>query len=437
MTLPAALLAAAIALPAERTLECDLPALAARVTAFHGFGECRVVVAAAPEGPRARLVLVASGAAEPALRRFLELVQLDATVDPGSGGAAITVRSTFPAKEQQPEQISFAAELTLWLPERTALELHTSFGLARVEGRGADVKVVNRLAPIEVRDVKGSVDVENQFDRILVADVTGAVLARNKSGAITIERAGGRVEARTNGAEVRVVGAGSAEVHNHLKSVDLRNVAGDVRIVAPFCAVTAREVGGPLEIESNNAAVVVDGVDRDLTIRHRTGRIDARNVRGDATILGSVSDVTLIDVRGAAEVRSPAAPVRVNGVGGRLVAENSARTLDITDARGDVEASARGGLLKLRWSRLPADGAAHLVALESETGGIEIALPDGASVALDLTSMSGRIDCELPGMRFAQNGPARTGTLTLGDGKVKLHATCLGGAIRVGRAGAH
>jgi hypothetical protein len=445
MTLLAVLLAAAVppaARPAfapqtERRVEREVPAACARVLAFHGFGECTVRGLAAKEKPRARLELVASGGGDGVERRYLELVDLSVTSEPAPGepGRLVTtIRSVFPAAEQKPESLSFAANLTLWVPEDAALEVESGFGKVIVNGRGADVKVVNKLAPVEVRGVRGFVRVENPFGEILVEDVTGDALLRGKSSAITAWRVGGLVDARTNGASVVVDGAGSVFVETRLKPVDLRNVAGDAQAIAPFCNVTAREIAGSLTIESSNGTVTADGVGRDLSIQHKNGKVDARRVKGSATVIGNLTDVSLSDVAGAAEVRTASAPVKVSGVGGRLVAENSARALEIVNARGDVEASARGGQLRLRWTRLPADGAAHEVTLEGEAGGIELDVPDGASATLELTCTAGPIDCELPGMSFAQAGAARTGRLVLGEGDVKLHATCVGGAIRVRRA---
>ncbi len=450
MTLLAALLVAAVG-PADgaalvarsadmqRRVERELPADVLRAVVVHAFGECQVVVVAEGERPRARLDVSASGADEPLLRRFLERIDLsvarEAAAD-GSEGKVAAIRSLFPPKDEKPAELSFAASLTLWLPEAVALELTCSYGRVHVEGRGADVKVVNQFGAVELQRVRGDVEVDDQYGAISVADVSGGALLKGKSSAVTALRVGGHVEVRTNGAPVRIEGAGSVRVENHLKSVELHDVAGDAAIVAPFCAVTARWIGGSLTIESGNASIVVEEVGQRLSIQHKNGKIDARGVKGDAIVLGNLSDVALADVGGSAEVRSAAAPVKVSGVGGRLIAENSARTLEIVNARGDVEASARGGLLRMKWTRLPADGAEHAVTLEGEAGGIELELPDAASVALDLTSSGGSIDCALPGMNFEQNGAARSGTLALGGGKVKLHATCVGGAIRVRRAAA-
>src|SRR5688572_25252493 len=434
--------------PIERHVERELPAVVTRAQVFHSLGGCTVRIAKASENskPRARLELAASGGSEAGARAFLQQVDLEVLRD---GGDGVIVRSLFPPKESKPGDVSFAATLTVWLPEQASLELENGYGDVLVDGRGADVKVVNKFGAVEVRRVRDvtpsekpgprppRVTVENQFAAIVVADVAGdVVMIKGKSTPITVERAGGHVQAHTSGGLVRIDGAGSVDVVNSLKPVDVRNVRGDATIVAPHCAVTAKEIGGTLSIDSKIESVTVEGVSGGLSIQLKNGKLDARRIGGDARIEAHLSEIVLVDVLGAVDVRAPFSPVRVAGVRGKLHAENSTRTLEIDDARGDVEAIARGGMLKARWTRLPADAAAPppLVSLESEAGGIEIELPAAASATLEVTSTSGQLDCDVEGMTFAQSGSARTGTAKLGDGKVRLHATCVGGAIRVRRA---
>ena len=78
------------------------------------------------------------------------------------------------------------------------------------------------------------------------------------------------------------------------------------------------------------------------------------------------------------------------------------------------------------------------IKLESEAGGIELELPHEADVELEATSTAGQVECAIPGMTFEQTGSARVGRLRLGaappEKTTTLHATSVGGAIRVRRA---
>jgi hypothetical protein len=200
--------------------------------------------------------------------------------------------------------------------------------------------------------------------------------------------------------------------------------------------VTAVTIGGALSVTSNKEPLTVSDVGGDLTIEHKAGTIVARRIRGKATISGNLSDTTLEDVGGAVDVRCPYSPVRIARTGD-VKAQNSSRTLEIVDPRGGVDATGSGGLVKLHASLLPADDAAHELTLVANGGALELELPQTGSYALDATSSIGQIECTLPGFQATLQGSARVGTLERGDAKdrkVRLHATCVGGAIRIAAA---
>jgi hypothetical protein len=431
-----ALLANALVGPArqetKRHLERELPADVARVVASHSLGDQRVVVAAEGEKPMVLLDLAASGSTPASHARYLDLVRLE--VESKDGVA--TVRSLFPDKDQKPADLSFAATMTLRLPPAYAVELENSWGKIVVDGRDADVRARNRFAPVEIGRVKGEVHVGNEFSQVVVHDCERGVEVTAKSCDVTIERALGLAHVRTSSRPVRVAQCGAADVETTMAPVSVTNVERDVRIVAPFCAVTAATIGGALSVTSNKEPLTVSDIGGDLTIEHKAGTIVARRIRGKATISGNLSDTTLEDVGGAVDVRCPYSPVRIVRTGDAKV-QNSSRTLEIVDPRGAVDATGNGGLVKLHASLLPADDAAHELTLVAIGGQLELELPPTGSYALDATSSVGQIECTLPGMQTTLQGSARVGTLERGDAKdrkVRLHATCVGGAIRVAAA---
>jgi hypothetical protein len=442
----ALLLASALARPAvpetRQQIEKPLPEAVARVVAYHSSGNVTVRTIAPGEKPRALFEIAVSGAeaksdsakAENAKaeRRFLEGVNLTVTEENG----ASVVRSLFPPQDQKPAWLSFNATLTLFLPESCALSVENSYGKVTVDGRVGDVKVRNSLFPIEVGHVRGNVDVATTLAAIVVHDVEGDLIVTAKDCPVTVDAVSGSVTIRTNGSAVAVHRAGSADVETSMKSVELKAIARDARVVAPFCMVTANEIGGNLAVTSSNYPVRIGDVGGDVSVQQSRGTIEVTRAKGKATIVGSLCDTTLEEV-GAAEVHCPWSLLRLTRVGS-LVAENSKRTLEITDPQGDVQATAAGGLLKFRAAKLPAsdkadDPAHELTLVASEGGKIELKLPPDGSYALDATSTAGQLECTLPGMDITLQGTARVGSLRRGDGKTKLHATS-GGAIGVAPA---
>ena len=421
MSLLAAIgLALATAAETTRTIEHEIVGPLASVRVVHSFGACTVKATAAGEKPHARLELVAKGGTSDAERTYLEQVELSLEPARNESGESLLVRSLFPAKESKPAELSFAAELTLWLPARAAVDLDNSFGPVTIDTRDGDVSVKNRLADIELERIHGNARVDAQFGAVTARDVTGTLTITGKNTAVTAERIGGLADVRTSAGAVTITTAGAVHVEDRIKPVTIRAVAGDVRVVSSF------------------GDVKVDGVGGDLAIDCKNGKIDARNVGGDAKVIGNLSEVVLADVTGAAEVHAPFSPVMVRGVGGKLVAENSARALEIERARGDIEATANGGLLTLRanlptGAPRPAGSAPITWTLESEQGGVLLELTDATSAALELTTSGGTIECDFPGLVLGGSGSARTGSLRLREGTVMISATSSGGAIRVRR----
>jgi hypothetical protein len=429
-----ALLANAFVVPppeTKRHLEVELPAGVARVVADHSLGDLKVVVA---DGAKAfaELDCAASGSTPAAQQRQVDLVRLGLET---ANGAA-TVRSLFPDKDQKPAELSFAATMTLHLPLACAVELENLYGKIVVDGRNAEVRARNRFAPVEISHVMGAVRVENEFSQVVVRDCLCEVVVEAKSCEVTIERVFGLARVRTSAQKVRVADVHAADVETTMAPVTVTRVSRDVRIVAPFCAVTAVTIGGALTVESGNETLTLSDVGGDVQVQHKAGKIDARRIRGKVTISGNRSDTTLEDVGGAVDVKCPYSLVRIARTGDAK-AQNSSRTLEIVDPRGGVDATASGGLVKLHASQLPADDAAHELTLVANGGALELELPPTGSYALDATSSIGQVECTLPGFQATLQGSARVGTLERGDAKdrkVRLHATCVGGAIRIAAA---
>lgn len=429
-----ALLANAFVPPPQETkrhLEVELPADVARVLASHSLGDLRVVVA---DGPKAvaELDCAASGSTPAAQQHYVDLVRLGVE----RSKDAATVRSLFPEKDQKPADLSFAAALTLRLPRALAVDLENLYGKIVVDGRDGEVRAKDKFGPVEISHVAGAVHVENAFSQVVVHDTLCEVVVEAKSCDVTIERVFGLVRVRTSARPVRVTDVYAADVETTMMPVTVHRVARDARIVAPFCAVTASTIGGTLAVESGNGTLTVSDAGGDVRIQHQAGKIDARRIRGAVTISGNRSDTVLEDVGGAVDVKCPYSLVRIARTGDAKV-QNSSRTLEIVDPRGGVDATGSGGLVKLHAARLPADDAAHELILVANGGALELELPPTGSYALDATSSIGQVECTLSGFQATLQGSARVGTLERGDPqdrKVRLHATCVGGAIRIAAA---
>jgi hypothetical protein len=414
----------------RRHLELGLSADDKQIVAFHQLGDVKVRVAGPGEEPTAYLDLIASGDSKAAEEALLALVKLGAETHDG----VTTVRSLFPDPDKKPPKLSLNATLTLVLPAGRALEIQNGYGNVTIAGAFGNVLVRNNMGSVEVTGARGAVRIFDSFNAVVARDCASDVVVEAKNCKVTLERIGGLAYAHTSCLPVSVTEAGSADVQTSLSPVDVTAIARSATVVAELGRITARRVGGNLAITGKNGAIDVEEVGGDLLVHQNFQSVAARRVHGNATIVGSLADTTLEDVDGTADVSCSNSPVRLVRCG-KVVVQNSGRMLEIVEPRGDVQATANGGLLKLRVTKLAADDPARELTLVANGGAIELGLPADGSYALDATSTTGQLESEFPDMDITPQGTARVGSLRRGDGKAKLHATCDGGKIRVGAAG--
>lgn len=142
-----------------------------------------------------------------------------------------------------------------------------------------------------------------------------------------------------------------------------------------------RSASAPLRCEVPLAA---------LEAKTASGDVNVRDVRGDATLNSASGDLSCGEVGGRTTVKTASGDVRVGHAGGELRASlasgdlevgDSAASLEVTTASGDVRVTcARSGRLKAT----------------SASGDIVIGVAPGVGAYLDVTSVTGDMDCDLP-----------------------------------------
>jgi DUF4097 and DUF4098 domain-containing protein YvlB len=141
-----------------------------------------------------------------------------------------------------------SVEVTVEVPEGSALRADTGAGGFKCEGRLDDV------------DVKtGAGDV--RFEQ------TGALRVRTSAGHVAVEEASGRAE---------IVAAGDMSIGTVSGDADVKNLNGKTWI---------GRVGGNVKVRSANGDVTIDDAGRDVTVKTANGNIRLGQVaRGEVTI---------------------------------------------------------------------------------------------------------------------------------------------------------
>jgi len=137
-----------------------------------------------------------------------------------------------------------------------------------------------------------------------------------------------------------------------------------------------------------------------------SGGLDVETSSGEVVLAGSVGDAEIDtasgDVRldlarpaGAIEVQTSSGNVVVHGELTRLEAETSSGSVSVKGSCNRVELESSSGDLTIRWERVPPGALADL---ETSSGDVTIIVPVGAAVAGMVTTSSGEIASDLPGV---------------------------------------
>ena len=186
---------------------------------------------------------------------------------------------------------------------------------------------------LEIRGVPGT-------DRIVVsavitvpdADADEAARLMEERMVLSLERQGDRAELKgffEDGGwlgdspgirlEVRVPARMSLEIDDGSGSIDVRDVAGDIRLADGSGSVTMRDVGGSLDLEDGSGSIDIEGAGGDIDIVDGSGSVRLRRVTGNATIEDGSGG---IDVSGVA--------------GDVTIPESGSGSIDVRDVQGKV-----------------------------------------------------------------------------------------------------
>jgi hypothetical protein len=210
-------------------------------------------------------------------------------------------------------------------------------------------------------------------------------------------------------------------------SVDIRGGVVAVRVGAP----APRRLGLTVhpEIQLN-----ISGVD---------SAIEIRAVRGPVTVQNHTQAITIEDINGSVDATSRTGRIRIRRIHGNVIAESNTNAVDIRDVTGDVRARSTTSSVRLRESR------STVVELQSISGIVsyEGELPRHARYRLG--THSGEVILHVPAtsnatilmhgrpQAFAVQGARIAlddddfGTIHLGDGRARVVAESVLGAIRV------
>jgi hypothetical protein len=220
----------------------------------------------------------------------------------------------------------------------------------------------------------GSVDVDPSTD--------GLVLVRLESDSVELLESA-TVTMTDNRLEIRVRA-------RHF----LSGVGGEVR-----CTVSLPE-GSSLSYRTGSADLRCPIPLAEFDGKTASGEVTIGDVRADASLTSASGDFHCGDVGGRLAVKTASGDITVGRVGAEIQVSMASGDIDIVEAAQSMSVSTASGDVRVRCAR-----SGRLKA-NSASGDIDIGVAPGVGAYLDVTSVSGDMECSLP-VRAERPGAAQ------------------------------
>lgn len=311
-----------------------------------------------------------------------------------------------------------------------------------------------------IRNTSGLIEVEGAMvDRVTI-DATKNVRATDQEEAeavadhieIRVDKEGDRISIETRYLKMKkspgnflenLLGTGSdsfGSVDYRLIvpsgcKVDIENISGDIRIRRLDKDAHISETSGDVEVLELNGRLDLETI---------SGRVELSDITGDIDIAGTSSNILLNSIKGLIDIRTTSGNIRGQYLSGSVTISQTSGYTDISNLFGDTRIKSQTGDIKI----LQESGSLELSTrtgnvdvqteldstrdyfVETESGRINFNVPETASGAVKLETVSGSINTELPlSIRqftksklvgdFGENGPriyliTSSGDITLG-----------------------
>jgi hypothetical protein len=177
--------------------------------------------------------------------------------------------------------------------------------------RTISVRTTNQFGPIELSGIEGAADLDARHGSLDVRDVAGEVRARTSFASLTLH------------------GTGPASLRNQNGEIHATDIRGALDAETSFASVTARHIAGPIKVRNRNGPVEVASA-------------------GTADLETSFARLGAREIDGPARLRNRNGPIELNGVAGNADAETSFADMRITGVAGDANLVNRNGRIAAR-----------------------------------------------------------------------------------------
>jgi DUF4097 and DUF4098 domain-containing protein YvlB len=329
-------------------------------------------------------------AAEADTRQIRASIEADASVTIKNAAGSVLVTGTDTSELHVEAELGAGVE-KLFFNESTSrpvIEVVAPRGARRIDStlrislpRGVDLEIRTVSAEIKVNGVQGE-----QW----LYTVSGGIEATGGMGEIETETVSGNITIHGVHEEVRVeTTSGSVQLAGEAETLEVRSVSGSMQ-----SQMNVRE----MHVNTTSGAVIVGGAVHEFYGKSVSGRFSIAQATGE---------------------------VRIETVSGTIaVVGNALREFEAESFSGRVEYSG-------------VTTADVRMNLRTRSGDVRLSLPPETSATLKLSSLSGTIRCDFPGVQVIRPefGPGSSVDATIGGGAGGIEVETLSGGIEVSRDG--
>ena len=279
----------------------------------------------------------------------------------------------------------------------------------------------------------------------LVVGMLAAALAVQQQTDTTFSvRPGSRIEVETFGGSITVRGWNRNEVrvqaqHGRRDVIDINTRGAAVRIEAEGQMGVAKDVRFMLNVP-RDVSIEASGVQTDIDVEGVNGDVEAETVQGNVRVIGGKrlklesveGDLLVAGARGNVQASTVNRGVRVTDVVGDLSLETVNGPIVVQKVQSsNVDAATVNG--RIVYEGALRDGGDY--SLATHNGTIWVVVPNGANVAVSVSTFNGELDTTFEIPRFESNARQRSYNFVLGNGRARLDLETFGGGINLRRPG--
>ncbi len=162
-------------------------------------------------------------------------------------------------------------------------------------------------------------------------------------------------------------------------SISLTNLNGDQKFTTSGGSLHIDNVGGKMDGRTSGGSIDVQNSKDDIDLSTSGGSIKANNCDGKLRLTTSGGSLDLRDLKGDIKASTSGGSVKGSNISGELITHTSGGGIHLYDLACSLEASTSGGSIDVEIKEL-----GKYVKLSNSGGGIDLQLPKGKGVDLDL-----------------------------------------------------